>query len=134
MNQSATSTYNDAMAASSRHYARLRKPLDVEKLKHDLQVIMGELSNESSKDMYSPTMWIRLQKTTDYVVTAINAVRLRLSGMTCREVAAKLHLKPQQVAAFSAWNTMYQPGWPERNRLRKVKELERQMEMEGKIL
>jgi hypothetical protein len=104
------------------------KQLNVKKLQQDLRTIMDELSTTVGVDRYSPKMWMRLQTTTDYVVNAINAVRLRLTGKTCAEVAVELGLKKQQVAAYLAWNTMYQPEWPEQNRRRKQEELQEKME------
>ena len=87
--------------------------VDLEKLREDLQAIMNEIDNTPKEvlDAYSPHMWARLQKTTEKVATAINAVRLRLSGKTCAEIAAELGITKSQVAGYVAWNTMLQPSW-----------------------
>lgn len=89
------------------------KKIDLEKLRKDLQFIMDEIDRTPAEvlDAYSPRTWLRFQKTTEKVATAINAVRLRLSGRTCSKIAAELGLKKQQVAGYVAWNTMLQPGW-----------------------
>jgi hypothetical protein len=83
------------------------------KLRQDMRIIMDEIdcSGNVLPDAYSPLMWQRLQQTTEKVADAIQAVRLRLSGMTCREAAAKLGLETAQVAGYVAWNTMLQPDW-----------------------
>jgi hypothetical protein len=97
--------------------------VDRVKLRKDLQTIMDELdSTASNMDAYSPYMWRRLQTTADTVATAINAVRLHLAGMPAGDIASQLHLKKHQVAAYVAWNTMYQPDWPQKNLDRKLKE------------
>ena len=97
--------------------------VDLVMLRKNLQTILDELdSTASNLDAYSPYMWRRLQTTADRVATAINAVRLHLAGMTAGDIAAQLNLKKQQVAAYMAWNCMYQPGWPQKNRERKLKE------------
>jgi hypothetical protein len=88
-------------------------PLNLAKLRRDMQTIMDEIDRTGGvlPDAYSPVMWQRLQNATENVATAIQAVRLSLSGMSHTEIAAKLGLKPQQVAAYAAWNTMLQPDW-----------------------
>jgi hypothetical protein len=89
------------------------KQIDLAKLRKDLQTIMNEIDSTPAGllDAYSPHMWLRLQKTTEKVATAVNAVRLRLSGKTCDEIAVQLGLSKWQVAGYLAWNTMLQPGW-----------------------
>src|SRR5580693_1065861 len=89
------------------------KPLNIEKLRRDLKVVMDEIDRTGGvlPDAYSPVMWQRLQGTTEKVADAIQAVRLALSGMTCGEAAAKLGLETAQVAGYVAWNTMLQPDW-----------------------
>lgn len=89
------------------------KPLNIEKLRRDMKIVMDEIDRTGGvlPDAYSPVIWQRLQRTTDAVANAIQAVRLRLSGMTCDEIAGKLGIKKQQVAAYAAWNSMLQPDW-----------------------
>jgi hypothetical protein len=89
------------------------KPLNIEKLRLDMKIIMDEIDRTGGvlPDAYSPLMWQRLQKTTEKVADAIQAVRLTLSGMTCGEAAAKLGLERAQVAGYGAWNTILQPDW-----------------------
>jgi hypothetical protein len=89
------------------------KPLNMGKLRRDMQIIMDEIdhSGDILPDAYSPIMWQRLQRTTEGVANAIQSVRLRLSGMTCDEIAGKLGITKQQVAAYAAWNSMLQPDW-----------------------
>jgi hypothetical protein len=67
------------------------KPLNMGKLRRDIQIIMDEIdrSGDILPDAYSPLMWQRLQRTTEGVANAIQAVRLRLSGMTCDEIARR---------------------------------------------
>jgi hypothetical protein len=90
------------------------------KLRQDLQAIMDEIDGTPKEvlDAYSPHMWSRLQKTTEKIATAINAVRLRLSGKTCAEIAAELGVTKSQVAGYVAWNTMLQPSWMSRTERR----------------
>src|ERR1700752_1382661 len=87
--------------------------IDLKKLRKDLQTIMDEIDSTPAGvlDAYSPHLWMRFQNTTEKVATAINAVRLRLSGKTCAEIAFELRLSKRQVAGYVAWNTMLQPGW-----------------------
>lgn len=89
------------------------KPLNISKLRRDMRTIMDEIDRTGGTlpDAYSPMMWQRLQHTTEKVANAIQAVRLRLNGMSCDEIASKLCISKQQVAAYAAWNTMLQPGW-----------------------
>ena len=89
------------------------KQIDLARLRKHLQTIMDEIDSTPAEvlDAYSPHMWLRLQKTTEKVATAINAVRLRVSGKTCAEIAVELGLSKRQVAGYVAWNTMLQPGW-----------------------
>ncbi len=89
------------------------KPLNLSTLRRDMQIIMDEIDRTEGvlPDAYSPVMWQRLQNTTEKVAGAIQAVRLTLSGLSCSDVADKLALNPQQVAAYMAWNTMLQPDW-----------------------
>jgi hypothetical protein len=65
----------------------------------------------SEFDAFSPAMWKRLQHAVNRVILEISAVRLALNGCTTAEVARKLGLKKQQVAAFLAFNTMWQPDY-----------------------
>jgi hypothetical protein len=83
------------------------KPLNLAKLRRDMQIVMDEIDRGGD----APAMWRRLQDTTEHVANAIQAVLLRLGGMSVAEVASKLGLKPRQIAAYGAWNTMLQPGW-----------------------
>jgi hypothetical protein len=87
--------------------------IDFNKLRRDLQTLMEEVDRRlaSEFDAFSPTMWRRLQQTVDSVILEISAVRLALNGYTTAEVAHKLGLKKQQVAAFLAYNTMWQPDY-----------------------
>jgi hypothetical protein len=89
------------------------KPLNLKKLRKDLQTIMDEIdrTNGILPDFYSPIMWQRLQNTADTVANAIQAVRLRLNGKTNSEVASELGLDKQQVGGYLAWNTMLDPQW-----------------------
>jgi hypothetical protein len=84
--------------------------IDFNKLRRDLQTLMEEVDRRltSEFDAFSPTMWKRLQRAVDRVILEISAVRLALNGYTTAEVARKLGLKKQQVAAFLAYNTMWQ--------------------------
>lgn len=88
----------------------LVEPIDFRKLRRNLSMLMKEVDFrlKSEFDSFSPNMWRRLQKTVDGVITEITAVRLALNGYTSAEVAAKLGLKKQQVAAYLAYNTMWQ--------------------------
>jgi hypothetical protein len=92
--------------------------IDFNKLRRDLQTLMEEVDRRlaSEFDAFSPTMWNRLQRTVDGVILEISAVRLALNGHTTAEVARKLGLRKQQVAAFLAYNTMWQADYasPER--------------------
>jgi hypothetical protein len=87
--------------------------IDFNKLRRDLQTLMEEVDRRlaSEFDAFSPRMWKRLQHTVDNVIHEISAVRLALNGYTTAEVARKLGLKKQQVAAFLAFNTMWQPDY-----------------------
>jgi hypothetical protein len=87
--------------------------IELVKLRKDLKAIMDEIDSTPKDvlDAYSPHMWSRLQKTTEKVATAINAVRLRLSGKTCAEISVELGISKSQVAGYVAWNTMLQPSW-----------------------
>lgn len=87
--------------------------IDFNKLRRNLQTLMEEVDRRlaSEFDAFSPTMWKRLQQTVDSVILEISAVRLALNGYTTAEVARKLGLKKQQVAAFLAYNTMWQPDY-----------------------
>ena len=101
------------------------KQIDLEKLRKDLKFIVEEIDTTPPEllDAYSPRTWMRLQKTTDKVATAINAVRLRLMGKTCGEIATELGISKRQVAAYFAWNTMLQPGWMSPTAKRDLKEI-----------
>jgi len=87
--------------------------IDFNRLRRDLQTLMEEVDRRlaSEFDAFSPTMWKRLQRTVDSVILEISAVRLALNGYTTAEVARKLGLKKQRVAAFLAYNTMWQPDY-----------------------
>ena len=87
--------------------------IDFSKLRRDLQTLMEEVDRRlaSEFDAFSPTMWKRLQSSVNGVILEISAVRLALNGYTTAEVAHKLGLKKQQVAAFLAYNTMWQPDY-----------------------
>jgi hypothetical protein len=87
--------------------------IDFNKLRRDLQTLMEEVDRRlaSEFDAFSPTMWKRLQRAVDRVILEISAVRLALNGYTTAEVARKLGLKKQQVAAFLAYNTMWQSDY-----------------------
>jgi hypothetical protein len=87
--------------------------INFNKLRSDLQTLMEEVDRRlaSEFDAFSPTMWKRLQRTVDSVILEISAVRLALNGHKTSEVALKLGLKKQQVAAFLAYNTMWQPDY-----------------------
>lgn len=87
--------------------------IDFNKLRRNLQTLMEEVDRRlaSEFDAFSPTMWKRLQQTVNNVIVEISAVRLALNGYTAAEVAHKLSLKKQQVAAFLAFNTMWQPDY-----------------------
>ena len=87
--------------------------IDFNKLRRDLQTLMEEVDCRlaSEFDAFSPTMWNRLQRTVDGVILEISAARLALNGYTTAEVARKLGLKKQQVAAFLAFNTMWQSDY-----------------------
>jgi hypothetical protein len=87
--------------------------IDFNKLRRNLQTLMEEVDRRlaSEFDAFSPTMWKRLQRTVDSVILEISAVRLALNGYTTAEVAHKLGLKKQQVAAFLAYNTMWQSDY-----------------------
>jgi hypothetical protein len=86
--------------------------IDFNKLRRDLQTLMEEVDRRLASEFeFSPTMWNRLQHAVNRVILEISAVRLALNGNTTAEVARKLHLKKQQVAAFLAYNTMWQPDY-----------------------
>jgi len=87
--------------------------IDFNRLRRDLQTLMEEVDRRlaSEFDAFSPTMWQRLQRAVDRVILEISAVRLALNGYTTAEVARKLGLKKQQVAAFLAFNTMWQSDY-----------------------
>jgi hypothetical protein len=87
--------------------------IDFNRLRRDLQTLMEEVDRcfALEFDAFSPTMWKRLQRTVDGVILEISAVRLALNGYTTAEVARKLGLNKQQVAAFLAYNTMWQPDY-----------------------
>lgn len=92
---------------------QLVQTIDFTKLRRDLRTLMKEvdLRLKSEFDSFSPNMWRRLQRTVDGVVVEINAVRLCLNGYSTAEVAQKLGLKKQQVAAYLAYNTMWQSDY-----------------------
>ena len=102
------------MAATERlNHKKLVEPIDFNKLKRDLHILMQEvdLRLASEFDAFSPFMWNRLSNTVNAVITEITAVRMVLNGKTCSEVAAVMGLKKQQVAAFMAYNTMWQEDY-----------------------
>jgi hypothetical protein len=92
---------------------KLVEPIDFTKLRRNLRNLMEEVDRRlaSEFDAFSPNMWFRLQRTVDSVITEIRALRLALNGYTTAEVAQKLGLKKQQVAAFLAYNTMWQQDY-----------------------
>lgn len=87
--------------------------IDFNRLRRDLKKLMEEvdLRLASEFDAFSPAMWKRLQRAVNSVILEISAVRLALNGYTTAEVARKLGLKKQQVAAFLAFNTMWQSDY-----------------------
>lgn len=89
------------------------KPLNLNKLRKDLQLIMDEIDRTQGVllDYYSPVMWTRLQETAERVANAIQAVRMKLSGKTSEDIAKALDLSTKTVAAYLAWNTMFAPNW-----------------------
>ena len=93
--------------------ATAMEQIDFKKLRRDLQTLMDEVDRRlaSEFDAFSPTMWKRLQRTVDSVILEISAVRLVLNGYSTAEVARKLNLKKQHVAALLAFNTMFQPDY-----------------------
>ena len=88
----------------------LVEPIDFNKLRENLKTIMEEVDRrlESEYDAFSPKMWAKLRERVDLTVLEIKAVRLALNGMGTVEVANKLGVKRQQVAAVLAFNTMLQ--------------------------
>jgi hypothetical protein len=93
--------------------ATVVEQIDFTKLRRDLRTLMEEVDRRlaSEFDAFSPTMWKRLQHSVNSVILEISAVRLALNGYTTAEVAQKLGLKKQQVAAFLAFNTMWQADY-----------------------
>jgi hypothetical protein len=91
----------------------LVEPIDFKKLKRDLQTLMQEVDLRlvCEFDAFSPFMWNRLRNTVNAVILEITAVRMVLNGKTCSQVAAEMGLKKQQVAAFMAYNTMWQDDY-----------------------
>ena len=89
------------------------KPLDLKKLRKDLQLIMDEIDRTQGilPDYYSPVMWSRLQDTAERVANAIQAVRMKLNGKPVEDIVKELGLSKQSVAAYLAWNTMLDPDW-----------------------
>lgn len=87
--------------------------IDFNKLRRDLRTLMEEVDRRlaSEFDAFSPTMWKRLHHSVNHVILEISAVRLALNGYTTAQVAHKLGLKKQQVAAFLAFNTMWQSDY-----------------------
>ena len=87
--------------------------IDFNRLRRDLKKLMEEVDRRLACefDAFSPAMWKRLQRAVDSVILEISAVRLALNGYTTAEVASKLGLKKQQVAAFLAFNTMWQSDY-----------------------
>ena len=97
----------------SKKPAKLVEPIDFSKLRENLKTIMDEVDRrlESEYDAFSPKMWDKLRERVDQTVLAIKAVRMALNGMTSVEVADKLGVRRQQVAAVLAFNTMLQPDY-----------------------
>ncbi len=93
--------------------AKSVKPLNLNKLRKDLELIMDEIDRTQGvlPDYYSPVMWTRLQETAERIANAIQAVRMKLSGKTVKEIADALGLGLMSVAGYLAWNTMLDPGW-----------------------
>ena len=96
-----------------RKQATTVEQINFNRLRRDLKTLMEEVDRRltSEFDAFSPTMWKRLQLAVDSVILEISAVRLALNGYTTAEVARKLNLKKQQVAAFLAYNTIWQPDY-----------------------
>jgi hypothetical protein len=92
---------------------QLVEVIDFRKLRTKLKTLMEEVDArlESEFDAFSPAMWGKLNRTVDVVILEIRAVRLALNGYTAAEVAEKLGIKKQQVAAFLAYNTMWQSDY-----------------------
>src|ERR1700688_2485072 len=93
--------------------AKQQKPtltIDFNKLRRNLKELMEEVDAQlaSEFDAFSPAMWGRLERTVDGVILEIHALPLALNGYTAAEVAQKLGLRKQQVAAYLAYNTMWQ--------------------------
>jgi hypothetical protein len=93
---------------ASNRRAQLVEPIDFNRLRRELKELMEAVDErlESEFDSFSPAMWAKLERTVNVVIMEIRAVRLALNGYTSAEVAAKLGLKRQFVAALLAWNTM----------------------------
>ena len=91
----------------------LAEPIDFCKLRTDLKELMEEVDSrlESEFDAYSPAMWSNLQRAVDATILRIRAVRLCLNGATSGEIAQRLNLKKQFVAALLAYNTMWQDDY-----------------------
>jgi plasmid maintenance system antidote protein VapI len=89
---------------------KLVEPIDFRKLRNNLKELMDEVDArlESEFDAFSPEMWSKLQRTVDATILRIRAVRLALNGATTADIAVRLHLKKQYVAALLAYNTMWQ--------------------------
>ena len=85
------------------------------KLRDDLQTIMDEVDSTPDENvcpmLNSPRMWMRSERQRRRFARAINAVRLRLAGKSCAEIAAELGIGKRQTAAYVAWNTLLQPNW-----------------------
>jgi predicted DNA-binding protein (UPF0251 family) len=101
----------------------LVEPIDFNKLRENLKTIMEEVDRrlESEYDAFSPKMWAKLRERVDLTVLEIKAVRLALNGMGTVEVANKLGVKRQQVAAVLAFNTMLQHDYADAGGVRGVR-------------
>jgi len=100
----------------------LVEPIDFSKLKRDLRALMQEVDIRltSEFDAFSPFMWNRLRNTVNAVLMEITAVRMVLDGKTCAQVAIDMRLKKQQVAAFMAYNTMWQDDYADPTTINKM--------------
>jgi hypothetical protein len=91
----------------------LPKPLDIGRLRTNLQAILREIDRMGTRldDSYSPVTWTRFQHQSQNIADAIDSVRLRLSGVKAAVVAQMVGNDVHQVAGYHAWNTMFNPNW-----------------------
>ena len=87
--------------------------IDFRKLRSKLKTIMEEVDArlESEYDAFSPHMWSKLNSAVDSVILRIRAVRLAMNGHTVADIAEKLGLRKQYVAALLAYNTIWQKDY-----------------------